>query len=294
MMTRTNMHPAGVRLLAVVALTALGCGGSTEPADLSTPASVVLAVDTFTTFPGAGWRRFVPAATVYNSAHQVLDRGVSWSSADPSIASLEDGERSIRGNAEGSTVITATAGSASATLRVTIAHEHVAGVQMDQENPTYMYGADSLQFAASAVGPGDDVLPDRPVTFISHQPDVATVTPMGFVRITGSGTARILATSEGITDSVTIFADARRVARITIDPPSATLPVGGNQDFSIHMFDASDTDLGNRPRIFVASDTTVALAAYSSVVGLKVGTAVITLTSGTVTMHIPITVVAAP
>ncbi len=288
------MRAIGTRLLTVVALSTLGCGGSTEPADPTVPASIVLASDTVTTFPGATWRVEVPAATVYNSSHQVLLHGVTWTSADPAVASIVNGERFIQGNEEGTTTVTATAGSATASLTVHVAHENVSSVLIEHEKPAYMYGLDSLLLSAEAYGPQLDGLPDRTITFTSHQPEIASVTPAGFVHVVSSGTARIVATSEGVTDSITVIADARRVARITFDPPSATLVVGENRDWSIHMYDASDTDLGNRPRSWTSSDTTVAIAGYTSVQAIKVGTAVITLTSDTVTKHIPVTVVAAP
>jgi hypothetical protein len=291
-MTRVALRHA--HLLSFAVIITLSCGGSTEPADPAVPASVVLATDSLTTYPGVGWRDDLPTATVYNSAHQVILHDVTWSSADSSIATIFR-NRQVEGKAEGRATLTATAGNATTTAHVTIVREPVSYVAASISAPYYLYADDSVHFTAYDFGPQGDSLPGREVTITAVQPAIATITPAGMVHIHGSGIAWFRLTSEGISDSIDIIADVRRVARLTIVPDSVQLVLGHDwASWSCHMFDASNTDLGNRPIRWSTSDTTVAQPAYCSAIPIGVGSAIITGITDTATASVKVTVVAAP
>jgi Bacterial Ig-like domain (group 2) len=291
-MTRAALS-RGYFLLAAVIL-GLACGGSTEPADPTVPARVVLAPDTLTTYPGPSWPLDLPTATVYNSAHQVILHGVTWTSDNPSIATIRHNTL-VQGVAEGTATLTATAGSASATTEVTIVHEPVSAVMASIAAPYFLYADDSVHFTAYALGAGGDSLPGRVVTITAVDPAIATITPAGMVHLHSSGTAWFRLTSEGVSDSIDIISDVRRVARLTIVPDSVQLVLG--QDYpswSCHMYDANNTDLGNRPIRWSSSDTTVAQPTYCNALARAVGSTIITGIADTASAHVNVTVVAAP
>ena len=276
-------------------LLAVSCGGSTEPADPTVPASITLSSDTMSIYPGRVWRSGYPTAVVYNSAHQVLVRSVTWSSADPSVAIITDGGSHVQGVAEGTATITATAGSATASFQLHVIREPVSTVLTNLANPTYLYALDSVQIVGTAYGPGLDALNDRTVTIVSHQPDIASVSSTGMIHIQSSGIARIFYESEGVFDSVSIYADVRRVARIAIVPNSVTLVIGQDSPgWSCHLFDASDADLGNRPIAWSSSDTTVTQPSYCGAIPIGVGTAIITGRADTASAQVNVIVTAAP
>ena len=97
------------------------------------------------------------------------------------------------------------------------------------------------------------------------------------IHIVSSGIARIFYESEGVFDSASIYADVRRVARLTIVPNEVQLVVGQDSPgWNCHMFDASDNDLGNRPITWTTSDAHIADYSYCGAIPVSPGTAYIT------------------
>jgi hypothetical protein len=153
----------------------------------------VLATDTLSLYPGPVWRTNMPAAKVYNSAHQVLEHDVTWTSADTSIA-VPNGNR-VEGKALGLATLTATAGSASAVAYVRVIREPVSSVFANLGGATHLYGDDSIVLTGAAYGPALDSLGDRVVTIAALEPEIATISPAGMIHIHSSGIAYFLLSS---------------------------------------------------------------------------------------------------
>jgi Bacterial Ig-like domain (group 2) len=83
------------------------------------PLATRIALDPTSLLLGVGDGRMV-AATVYDANDNVLNRRPSWRSSAPSIATVVDTAGFVRGVAEGEATITATVGSASADVAVTV------------------------------------------------------------------------------------------------------------------------------------------------------------------------------
>ena len=284
-----------IPLLGVALAFVLGCGGSTEPADYdpTVPASIVLTADTLSDYPGESWRSDLPVARVYNSKHQLLVSQVTWTSSNDSIAKVF-GSR-VQGIVEGRTTVIASAGSVTASVRVSIIHEPVVAVHGDIVSPTYLYADDSIVLKGWAEGVLEDLLADRVVTITPRQPAIATITPAGMIHIHSSGTAYFYLESEGVGDSVAIIADARRVARLVIEPNSVQLVMNHpSPTLTCHILDASNNDLGNRPIAWSSSDVGIAGVGECSVFPDGVGSAFITGRVDTASAQVQVTVVPSP
>ncbi|MBA2685043.1 MAG: Ig-like domain-containing protein [Gemmatimonadaceae bacterium] len=226
--------------MAIIAASA--CGGSTEPQDNTSPATVELSSDTATTYPDA--TSYLPTVTVFNRSHQAIQHAVTWTSANSSIATI-DGIH-VDANAIGTVVLTATSGNASGTYSLKVVREPVTRVTVTP-NGAELYGLDSIELHAVAGGPSHDSLPGRAVAFAALDPGIATVSSTGVVHLHGSGNARITATSEGFVDTVGIAADARVVKTITVLPASLNIVPGANAaPWIYHTYDLLGTELPNR------------------------------------------------
>jgi len=79
------------------------------------------------------------------------------------------------------------------------------------------------------------------------------------------------------------------VASISVTPPSASVNVNVQQQFSAQALDANDNQVLNQTFTWTSSDTTVATVAGSGVAtGVSAGTAMITATAGGITSQ-PVT-----
>ena len=166
-----------------------------------------------------------------------------------------------------------------------------------------LFGNDSLQAQAWAVGPTGDSILGRVVALSALTPAIATITSAGMIHTHGDGFALFLATSEGVADTLALQAFVTRVARIAAIPDSVTLVVGDDFDigyevspFVIRVFDSSDNEMHNVPVSFTSSAPGVVTVSpyFDEIIAKSVGTAVLTAKADTASTTILVTVTAAP
>ena len=97
------------------------------------------------------------------------DKTLSWTSSDPSVAKVEEGE--ITALKLGTAEITAKAGDKTASCRVTVEPTPVASVTLDKANVTLKVGGKTTLQAT--VGPEDAT--DKTLSWTSSDPSVAKV-----------------------------------------------------------------------------------------------------------------------
>jgi len=268
---------------------AMSCSGSTEPSDPTVAATIVLSTDSVAAYPDrlTGY----PVATVYNGSHQVIPAPVTWTIADTTIARKYTSV-GILGKKLGVTTMTAHSGNAATTVKVAVIYEPIYTIMFRPGSAT-LYGADSIRMQAFAFGDQLDSLHDRVFTWATHNPGLITVSPSGMVHAVGLGTAYVIASSEGKTDSAVVFADPRLVSRITVAPDSlALLPGATTQGWTYHEFDASNTEISGRSLSWSSSDSTVATVSALGVNALKAGT--VTLTASVDLASARVSLVVAP
>lgn len=263
-----------------------GCSSSTEPADPSAPASIVIAPDSLQSYPG--WTIPFPATTVYNSSHDVIQSPVHWTTADSSVARADE-SAGIQMHKIGSTTLVATAGSISQSAKLIVAREPVSSIVIAPASAT-LSGLDSLKFVAWAVGPARDSLGDRSIAWSTPTAGLISISSAGVVHVLASGTAFVVATSEGVSDSVGFVVDARRVARITVvQNPLRLLPGTHSDTWIYHTYDASDNEL-DRHINWTSSDTTIATVDAEDAVALRTGSVTLTARVDSASIDVPLVI----
>jgi alpha-tubulin suppressor-like RCC1 family protein len=273
---------------ALIGLLCAACSGSTEPKDLTAPARVVLSQDTLTWYQGIDFQ--LPTATVYNSNNQVLADQVTWTSSDPADVQLFGNGYGRAGQTLETMTLTATSGKASANLKFTIVLEPVVGFQITPVGPA-VYGHDSLQLVATPYGPYSSVLTGRAITWMSLDPSLATVTTGGLAKAKGIGTARFTVASGTTMDTVLVTADTRLVAKVVVSPDTLVMVPGDHSPYwTVHTYDATNTELPGRPIKWSSSDTSIATADRYGAFAKEVGSATIIAQADTGSLRIPITI----
>jgi hypothetical protein len=186
-----------LRLLpGVIAAAALSCGGDSPPAAPdTTPATLSLSAGTYVVGLGATYR--IPATVrTADFTDITATTPIAWSSTDESVASI-DAAGNVTGKALGTTQVTATVGSLTATAGITIAPDRV----VIDAAPSALAVGTSVQLTATAFDAGGALIPATDVTWNSSAPGIATVDETGLMTALSSGNVVISATIAGRLES---------------------------------------------------------------------------------------------
>lgn len=159
------------------------------PAPQPTPQPTVVAVSSITLDQGGLSLQPGGSATLVATVgpENATDKTVSWSSSNPSVATVENGK--VTAVAVGEAMITAKAGDLTAECKVTVNPIPVSSIVLDQTELTLEVGKTVALVAT--VGPENAT--DKSVSWSSSNPAVASVDASGVVTAIKSGEAVITA-----------------------------------------------------------------------------------------------------
>ena len=156
------------------------------------PARVqIVPPDTLLAFGTLGDTLRLSATVVDSNGHTIPGLSVSWSTSDHAVAAI-DREGLVTATGNGAATITATAHSASGSVRVEV-DQIPASIAI--ESPTELIPVDdSVLMTAEAVDSGGSPIVDADFAWTSSDPAVAETTPESWVRAVGVGTVEITVT----------------------------------------------------------------------------------------------------
>ena len=193
------MH-AVILLAATAAYAGPGCT-ETEPPE-PTRITISPPFDTLDSFDES----ILMEATVYDQDGQAMSDVVpDWTSTNTSVASVTDSGR-VTAHANGSTNVTASAGTAEASAEVTVEQE-VAEVAVSPPADTVMALGDTIRLAAEARDANGHAVADAEFSWATNDFAVALVDSSGLVRGVGEGTATITATTGRSQGASRVFVD---------------------------------------------------------------------------------------
>ncbi|HXO84970.1 MAG TPA: Ig-like domain-containing protein, partial [Gemmatimonadales bacterium] len=138
----------------------------------------------------------------------------------------------------------------------------------------------SATFTATTRDSTGAVLSGRAITWASTNSGVASVDAGGAVSAAAVGTASIIASSEGLSDTAVVTVTLVPVATVTVAPPSATILRGTTTPFTATLRDSAGGVLTGRSISWSSTNTAVATVNSSGVAtGVSVGSASIIVTS---------------
>ena len=227
--------------------------------------------------------------------NRLTGRTVTWTSLNPNIVAV-DGNGVATGVGIGATVITARAGTASATTNILVQPLATSLVLLPGSS-TLQVNA-SRQLTVALTGANGQSIAGRLVTYSSSNASVATVNGSGVV--VGVATGRATITGESPLDQVsgtaTVDVVPVSVASIAITPPGAQTAFQGlTLQLAATLRDGSGTILTGRTVSWTSSNPSIASVTSGGLVsGVALGVAQITAESEGVTGSTSVTVAPRP
>jgi uncharacterized protein YjdB len=176
-------------------------------------------------------QQFTVTGTFTDSSTQQLTSGVTWTSSDPTVASV-DVNGLANSVALGSATITAQVGALSSSGSLTVTGAQLVSVAVLPGTETMPVGA-SQQFIAT--GTYNDTstqdLTDT-VSWISSKGSIATINNTGLATGVTPGTVTITASSGGFSGTASLIIDTATVSGLTISPLASTAVKGKKVQFS--------------------------------------------------------------
>jgi uncharacterized protein YjdB len=224
------------------------------------------------------------------SGNPLAGRVVTWTTSSAAVATVNtNGLVTARG--AGTATITATSEGKSGTAAITVTLVPVASVIVSPATASILAGQ-TVQLTATPKDANGNILTGRVITWTSSNTGVATVNGTGLVTAVATGTAILTAACEGRNGTSAVTTNAP-VASVTVSPATATRLPGQTIQLTATPKDSSGNPLTGRPISWGTSDAGVATVSGSGLVlGIAVGSATITASSGGVDGMSSVTVTA--
>ena len=229
-------------------------------------------------------------ATVLDQNGQPVEGAVvSWQSSDDGIATVS-AEGQVMAVKNGVTRITATSGSASSGVDVTVMQSAGSIVIAPMEATLMSLGA-TVQLTATVLDDHGQPVVDAVVTWQSVDDAVATVSAQGLVTAVANGVARVTARSGSASAGIDVTV-MQSAGSIVIAPMEATLmSLGATVQLTATVLDGNGQPVEGAVVTWQSSDESVATVSVQGLVTAETnGVVRITATSGSATSGIDVTV----
>lgn len=226
-----------------------------------------------------------PTLTLRDTASNALStqgRAMAWSSSNEVVATVS-GTGIITTRRAGTATITATsvenaAISCSATIQAV--DPRITQVVITPFTGQLRLGIPRVLAATLLDSTGAAVPPGRIVTWSTTTPSLVNVTQAGIVTGVALGTARIIATAEGVADTVAFSVTKVPVGTITTSPLQTSLLEGQTVQIRATVTDSIGTEVTDRPVEWISGDPTrVTVSSTGLVTALAAGTVTIAATA---------------
>jgi uncharacterized protein YjdB len=191
------------------------------------------------------------AALLDASAAAATNRTVTWSSANPAIATVS-ASGLVTAVASGTTQIKATSETIVGSLTVTV--PPVASVVVSAQ-ANFLLANQTSQMTAVPKDASSNSLTNRTIVWSSATPAVATISATGLVTAHQLGTSIITATSEGIPGTFLLTVVAP-VGSIGVSGPTSSLLLGQSTTVSALILDTFGATVTTIPPVWSSSDPT--------------------------------------
>ena len=169
----------------------------------------------------------------------------------------------------------------------------VASVTVTPGQGTLIVG-DTLNMSARATDPADYVIEGRPVSWLSTNDSIATVSAAGVVKAIRPGTVTIRATVDGKTGAANLNIEALNpvgVASIAVTPVALLLDIAQTRQLTALVFDAAGNRLTDRTVTWSSDSPYVATVSSTGLISaIGSGYATITATCEGKTFSLAVTV----
>jgi uncharacterized protein YjdB len=216
-------------------------------------------------------------AEVRDQGGNVLPSPITWSSAEPGIASVSSSGL-VSALRVGTVAIGATSGGMNAQATITVTSTAVASVTVSPSNTQLQIGG-TQQLSVSVTSATGSLVPNAAIAWSSSNPAAVTVSATGRATGVSAGSATITATSASSSGSAVVAVAAPApvvVASVAVIFNSPSIGVGQSMQANAVARDASGTVINGRAVTWLSQDPTLAsVSATGLVTGIAGGSATI-------------------
>ena len=229
------------------------------------------------------------------SGSPLSGRTITYQSANPAVAAVNNQNQTVKGITAGATTISAIVDGIVASERLTVGGRYATSISITPGSPSISVGQQS-QLTAKVLDQAGTEIAGQPVSWSSTNQAVATVSSTGLVSATSAGSTTISAGSGGLSASVEVSVVNVPVAYVRISPSTASLVVGGSPvTLTATAFDANERQLAGRVASWSSQNPIVATVNSSGVVSaIAAGSTTITGSIEGKTASVTVTVGSAP
>jgi plastocyanin/uncharacterized protein YjdB len=184
------------------------------------------------TIPKGRTEPFMATEMFSDGTTQDITNQVTWTSTTTTVATINPSSGVATGVYPGKSSITATLGSMSGSVILTVGPAVVQSITVAPASPSIPAG-ETEQFTASGVfsdGSTQDI--SSQVAWASDTATVATINPAGLATADNPGTSAIKATLNGVAGSTVFTVGPAVVQSIVVSPANPTVQQGGTQAFT--------------------------------------------------------------
>jgi trimeric autotransporter adhesin len=238
---------------------------------------------------GVGTERAFSAVLRDASGTPLTGRALAWSSSNVSVASVSS-TGVVIGLAPGATTISATSEGRVGTAIVVVLERLASVVILTPGSGTLVVGT-TQSLTAQVTDAQGNLLTNRPITYSSDAPSVASVSSTGVVTALTPGSVRITATSEGKIGTATFQVIPVPVAVVQISPTAPVLLPGATTQLTAVARSAAGTVLTGRQVTWLSgAPSVVTVSAGGLVTAVGPGTALVLATIDGVSASITVSV----
>jgi trimeric autotransporter adhesin len=281
----------GGGLAAALALGSLTISATSGSISASTAVNVASSVlSSITIRPGNGKiaqltsQQFEAIGTYTDGATRYVSGTVSWTSSNATVATIADSGLA-RGLVPGTTTITATSGSITASTTLEVTDATIVSLSLRPSGETIAPGTELGFTAIGSFSDNSTQVITIDCTWSSDNHAVATVGSGGLATAVGPGTANISATFYQASGSAPLYVSSATIASISVTPVAALLtPATSVNCVATGTFSDGSTQVITNVVNWTSSASTVASVSIGgSVTAHSSGTATITAQFGPVT-----------
>lgn len=222
----------------------------------------------------------------------LTNRTINWNSSNVQVATVSS-IGVVTALSPGSAIISAVSEGRVGTASLLVLARLASAVTLTPASTNIIIGT-TLQLTPQITDPSGNILIGRPITYVSDNLAVATVTQGGLVSARSVGSAVITATSEGKVGTATVVVNPLPVSRVTVTPATVRVLMGAAQPLSVQVTSETGVVLQGRTVTWTSGAPTVASVNAAGVVtpiapGIALIVAVVEGVAGfsTVTVGLP-------
>jgi uncharacterized protein YjdB len=229
-------------------------------------------------------QQFTATAIFTDGSSQDLTSGVTWTSSQPSVASMDNSGLATTISA-GQTTITATFSGFTDNTTLTVVAAHLVSITVKPSPATIAKGTKQQFTATGSFDDGSTQLLTSGVTWSSSDTNIAVVDSTGMATGTGAGTATISAKSGSVTGAATLNVTGATLTAIAVTPANPSTAIGTTLQFTATgtFSDSSHQDITISVLWSSATPAVATINNQGIATGVGAGTSKITAALGSVT-----------